>query len=49
MAIDLDQLRRITEAGHPDTALVGIPVSMIREIEQRLRRALDAATQRNAA
>ena len=35
--IDLDALRRIADAGHPDSALVGVPVSMIREIERRLR------------
>ncbi|WP_281253319.1 hypothetical protein [Sphingomonas ginsenosidimutans] len=36
--IDLDALHRIANAGHPDSALVGVPVSMIREIERRLRR-----------
>ena len=51
MAIDLDLLARITSAGHPDTALVGMPVSMVREIEQQLRvaSALEVASQRTMA
>ncbi|MEH3098861.1 hypothetical protein [Sphingomonas adhaesiva] len=49
MAIDLDQLRRITEAGHPDNALVGVPISMVREIERRLRLADTTQPQRTAA
>lgn len=32
MAIPFDAMRRAVEAGHPDTALIGVPVSLMREI-----------------
>jgi hypothetical protein len=41
----LEQLAALTKAGHPDSALVGVPVSMIREIERDLRRGNNALDQ----
>ncbi|WP_168371594.1 hypothetical protein [Sphingomonas sp. Leaf198] len=32
MAIPFDAMRRAVDAGHPDTALIGVPVSLMREI-----------------
>lgn len=32
MAIPRDQMQRVVDAGHPDTAIVGIPVSLVREL-----------------
>ncbi|NJC33877.1 hypothetical protein GGR88_001351 [Sphingomonas jejuensis] len=31
-SIPRQQLQRVVDAGHPDTALVGVPVSLLREI-----------------
>lgn len=31
MSIPRDQLQRVVDAGHPDTAIVGVPVSLVRE------------------
>jgi hypothetical protein len=36
MAIPLDQLQRAVDAGHPEDALVGFPISLVREILRRL-------------
>lgn len=30
--VSREQLQRVVDAGHPDTALVGVPVSLLREI-----------------
>lgn len=32
MAIPREAIRRAVDAGHPDTALIGVPVSLMREI-----------------
>ena len=32
MAIPREAMRRAVDAGHPDTALIGVPVSLMREI-----------------
>lgn len=32
MAIPRDKLQAAVEAGHPDNALIGVPVSLLREI-----------------
>ncbi len=32
MAIPRDKLQAAVEAGHPDHALIGVPVSLLREI-----------------
>lgn len=31
MSIPREQLQRVVDAGHPDTAIVGIPISLVRE------------------
>lgn len=31
MSIPREQLQRVVDAGHPDTAIVGVPVSLVRE------------------
>jgi len=36
MAIPFDAMRRAVDAGHADTALIGVPVSLMREILQLL-------------
>ncbi|WP_230630671.1 hypothetical protein [Sphingomonas sp. Leaf37] len=36
MAIPRDQLQRAVDAGHPDDALVGFPISLVREILRSL-------------
>jgi hypothetical protein len=36
MAIPFDAMRRAVDAGHADTALIGVPVSLMREILNRL-------------
>jgi hypothetical protein len=36
MSIPRDQLQRVVDAGHPDTAIVGIPVSLVREFLRHL-------------
>jgi hypothetical protein len=35
MASALEQMRRAIEAGHPEDALVGVPISLVREIVRR--------------
>lgn len=32
MAIPCEAIRRAVDAGYPDTALIGVPVSLMREI-----------------
>lgn len=32
MAIPRETLQRVIDAGHPDSALIGVPVSLLREI-----------------
>lgn len=36
MAIPFDAMRRAVDAGHADTALIGVPVSLMREILKHL-------------
>jgi len=36
MAIPREAIRRAVNAGHPDHALVGVPVSLLREILRNL-------------
>lgn len=31
-AIPREQLQRVVDAGHPDTALVGVPIGVLRKI-----------------
>ncbi len=36
MAIPREAIRRAIDAGHPETALIGVPVSLMREIYKLL-------------
>lgn len=36
MAIPREALQRAVDAGHPDDALVGFPISLVREILRKL-------------
>lgn len=36
MAIPREALQRAVDAGHADSALIGLPVSLVREILQKL-------------
>ena len=36
MGIPREAMQRAVDAGHPDTALVGVPVSLLREILRML-------------
>ncbi|MBM7407069.1 MULTISPECIES: hypothetical protein [Sphingomonas] len=54
MGIPRDALQRIVNAGHPDSALVGMPVSLVREIlailpVDRVRHVVDANPPAQAA
>lgn len=35
MAFPREELQRVVDAGHPDDALVGFPISLVREILRR--------------